>query len=440
MQTRFSPDQLTDPALREADAILRKCVHCGFCTATCPTFVLLGDELDSPRGRIYLFKEMLERGGPPPASVVKHADRCVTCLSCMTTCPSGVDYMHLLDVARQRIEDAGTARPLQERWLRWALSRILSSSRLFRWAIGAAALVKPLAALLPSRLRPLVDMAPHRVPTPSTAFRPQTFPASGPSRGRVALLTGCVQPVLDSAIHESTIRLLNRHGVAVVVAAGAECCGGLAHHLGKEDFAKRKARAAIEAWWGETRDGGGPGLDAVVITTSGCGISVRDYGHMFEADDPALARKAAAIAALAVDISEFVERLGPIAPKVGTGQRVAYHAACSLQHGQRIRTTPQALLRQAGFEVREVPEGHLCCGSAGTYNMLQPELSEQLKRRKIGHIESLAPDVIATGNLGCILQIGGGTRIPIVHTVQLLDWATGGPRPEGMERTPNAGT
>jgi glycolate oxidase iron-sulfur subunit len=434
MQTRFSPAQLTDPLLREADAILRKCVHCGFCTATCPTFVLLGDELDSPRGRIYLIKEMLEQGGPPPVSVVKHADRCVTCLSCMTTCPSGVDYMHLIDVARQRIEDSGAARPVAEHWLRWLLSRILSDRRLFRWAIGAAALVRPFSFLVPDRLRPLVAMAPNHLPPPSASFQPQTFPATGTPKGRVALLTGCVQPVLDTAIHDSTIRLLNRHGVTVVVAAGAECCGGLAYHLGKADFAKRKARASIEAWWGETRDGGGLGLDAIVITTSGCGISVKDYGHMFRAGDPVLARKAEAVAALAVDITEFVERLGPVTPKVDTGQRVAYHSACSLQHGQRIRTVPQALLRQAGFDVKEVPEGHLCCGSAGTYNMLQPELSDQLKQRKIGNIETLSPDIIATGNLGCILQIGGGTRIPIVHTVQLLDWATGGPRPEGLDR------
>ncbi len=431
MQTRFSPAQLTEPSIREADAILRKCVHCGFCTATCPTFVLLGDELDSPRGRIYLIKEMLEQGGPPAPALVKHADRCVTCLSCMTTCPSGVDYLHLIDIARQKIERSPTARPRSERWLRRLLGRVLSSRRLFRWALAAAGAAKSFPFLLPQRLRPLVAMAPT-APSAAAPTASGTFAASGEQKARVALLTGCVQPVLDNAINESTIRLLNRHGVAVVVAAKADCCGGLAYHLGMADFAKRKAEASIEAWWRETREGGGPGLDAIVVNTSGCGIAVKDYGHMFRTGDPALARKAELIAALAVDITEFAERLGLAPPTHATDLRVAYHSVCSLQHGQRIRSTPQSLLRQAGFRVVEIAESHLCCGSAGTYNMLQPELSEQLKRRKIANIEALAPDLIATGNLGCILQIASGTTIPIVHTVQLLDWATGGPPPQGL--------
>jgi glycolate oxidase iron-sulfur subunit len=298
--------------------------------------------------------------------------------------------------------------------------------------MSVARLAKPFASLLPGRLSHLAAMVPDRRPVLSATIRTSMSPSAQSPKMRVALLTGCVQSVLDTAIQDSTIRLLNRLGAFVVISPQAECCGGLAYHMGMADFAKRKARASIEAWWKETRDGGGPGIDAIVINTSGCGTSVKDYGHMFRMDDPVLAKKAEAVAALAVDITEFVENLGMMAPAVTTGQRVAYHAACSLQHGQRIRTTSQTLLRQAGFDVKDVPEGHLCCGSAGTYNMLQPELSTQMKQRKIGNIESLSPDIVATGNLGCILQIGGGTKVPIVHTVQLLDWATGGPRPEGL--------
>lgn len=433
MQTNFSPIQLDDPALREVDAILRKCVHCGFCTATCPTYVLRGDELDSPRGRISLVKNMLEQGAPPTPSVVKHTDRCLTCLSCMTTCPSGVDYRHLIDTARQYIERHETLRPASERALRWWLSRVLSNRGLFRLSVSAAKMAKPVRRLLPGRLRGLAELAPDRLPRPSaTPTGPHEFPAKGHAVARVALLTGCVQEVLDPAINEASIRLLNRQGVDVVVALDAACCGGLAHHLGKTAYAKQKAQAAIEAWWRETREGGGKGLDAIVINTSGCGISVKDYGHLFGLHDEPLADKARAISGLAVDISEFLIRIGLPGASGAAKQRVAYHSTCSLQHGQQVRSAPKDLLRRAGFEVTDVPEGHLCCGSAGTYNLLQPELAEQLKTRKVANIESVAPDIIATGNLGCILQIASGTTIPVVHTVQLLDWATGGPKPEGV--------
>jgi glycolate oxidase iron-sulfur subunit len=432
MQTTFSPDQLADPVVTEADRILRKCVHCGFCTATCPTYVLRGDELDSPRGRIYLIKDLYERGGPPPASTVKHLDRCLSCLSCMTTCPSGVDYRHLVDAARLRIDASPQARPLADRLLRGVLAKVLTSRRLFRWSLRAAHLAKPLAGLMPARLRAMVALAPQRLSPPSHALDPQTFPAEGRRVARVALLGGCVQAVLDAEINAATIRLLTRHGVEVVVAAGAECCGALPYHMGRQGPAVAKARATIEAWWRETAEGGGQGLDAVVVDASGCGSTIKDYGHMLAGEGPELARKAQVIAGLAADITEMIERLGLSAPRHPTGQRVAYHSACSLQHGQRIRTTPQRLLEAAGFDVREIPESHLCCGSAGTYNMLQPELSHQLKERKQANIRSVEPEIVAAGNIGCLVQIANGLDIPVVHTVQLLDWATGGPKPPGM--------
>ncbi len=434
MQTRFTPTQLADPVVRETDAILRKCVHCGFCTATCPTFVLRGDELDSPRGRIYLIKEMYERGGPPPPALVKHLDRCLSCLSCMTTCPSGVDYMHLVDAARHRIERHPELRPVGERLLRRLLAWVMSSRSRFRWALRAAQLTAPFRGLLPARLRAMAALAPAHLPEPSPALRPQMFAAEGARVARVALLTGCVQAVIDREIIESTVRLLTRHGVEVVVAAQAECCGALSHHMGQVESAKAKAKAIIDAWWRETREGGGEGLDAVVVNTSGCGSMIKDYGHLFRDDEPLLAHRAQAIAGLALDVTELIERVGLKPATTPTGQRVAYHSACSLQHGQRLRTLPQALLRSAGFEVREAAEGHLCCGSAGTYNLLQPELSGRLKARKVANLEATEPEMIAAGNIGCLVQIGSGTDIPLVHTVQLLDWATGGPKPGGLGR------
>lgn len=425
MQTHFSLAALADPDMAQSEKILRACVHCGFCTATCPTFLLTGDELDSPRGRIYLIKEMLENGRPADARTTHHIDRCLSCLSCMTTCPSSVHYMHLVDHARAHIEKTFD-RPLHERALRTLLAYVLTKPALFRLALHAAPIGKRLAQFLPASLRPLVALAPDDVPPPSTVDRPQIFPADGPRRMRVALLNGCAQTVLDTRINEATVRLLTRHGVEVVVAEGAGCCGALPHHLGKVDASHALARANIEAW---TREIEICGLDHVVINTSGCGVTVKDYGYMFR--DSSLAEKAARISAIACDVSEIVEKLDL---KVGSARplRVAYHAACSLQHGQKITRQPVEALSRAGFEVLTVPEGHICCGSAGTYNLLQAELADQLRARKVAHIESVAPDVIAAGNLGCMTQIGAGTSIPIVHTIELLDWATGGPRPEGL--------
>jgi glycolate oxidase iron-sulfur subunit len=427
MQTHFSLAQLADPDIRESDKILRACVHCGFCTATCPTYVLLGDELDSPRGRIYLIKDMLEHAKPATEHIVKHVDRCLSCLSCMTTCPSGVNYMHLVDHGRAWIEQT-YRRPWLDRQIRRLLALVLPRPGLFRLALMGAILARPLAPLLPARLRPMLRLAPRRLPMPSPVDKPQVFAAEGARRKRVALLNGCAQQVLAPGINEATIRLLTRHGCEVVVARGAGCCGALVHHMGRTDASHDAARANIDAW---TREIDGAGLDAVIVNTSGCGTTLKDYGFMLR-EDPAYAAKAAAVSALSKDVSEVMADLGLGAVPVPSGLTVAYHAACSLQHGQQIRSEPKALLAAAGFTVKEVPEAHLCCGSAGTYNLLQPEIAEQLKARKVANILTTMPDLIAAGNIGCITQIASGTGVPVVHTVELLDWATGGPKPAGL--------
>ena len=449
MQTTFTLDQLRDPGTQRANEILRSCVHCGFCTATCPTYQVLGDELDSPRGRIYLIKDMLENERVPDAKTVKHIDRCLSCLACMTTCPSGVHYMHLVDHARAYIEQ-NYQRPWSDRALRWLLARIIPHPMRFRAALAGAKLGRPFARLLPDpRLRAMLEMAPKTIPPVSRNDDPQSFAPEAPRRKRVALMTGCAQKALNTDINDATIRLLTRLGCEVVVAKGAGCCGALTHHMGREGDSHASAAANIRAWVAEMD---GDGLDAIVINTSGCGTTVKDYGHMFR-NDP-LAEDAARISGIARDVSEVLSDLMPEAEvesrnlarseiagtdmpdttgTEGTGPiRVAYHAACSLQHGQKIKAHPKALLKGAGFEVVEPADSHLCCGSAGTYNLLQPEISGQLKARKVRTLEAKQPDIIAAGNIGCMMQIGSGTGVPVVHTVELLDWATGGPKPRAL--------
>ncbi|MCL6608651.1 MAG: glycolate oxidase subunit GlcF [Geminicoccaceae bacterium] len=430
MQTSFRPDLLENPEIRDSERIVRTCVHCGFCTATCPTYVLLGDELDSPRGRIYLMKKMLEEGRPADERTVRHIDRCLSCLSCMTTCPSGVHYMHLVDHARAWIERT-YRRPLPDRAMRAVLASVLPRPGLFRLALLAAALARPARHLLPrsgplGRARAMLELAPRTGPAPPSPIeQPQIFPAQGPRRARVAYLLGCAQPVLLPEIGEATIRLLTRMGVEVVVAKGAGCCGALTHHMGKEAPALRAARANIEAWLALERSGP---LDAVVIDASGCGTTVKDYGWMFR-HDPAMAEKAARVAALALDVSELIDRLGLPPASRDLDLELVYHSACSMQHGQKLGDLPKRLLAAAGFTVREPKESHLCCGSAGTYNILQPEIAARLAARKARNLERTRARVVATGNIGCITQLRSATRLPVVHTVQLLDWATGGPVP-----------
>ncbi len=422
MQTNFTEEQLKDPGVARANEILRSCVHCGFCTATCPTYQVLGDELDSPRGRIYLMKDMLENDRPADAKTVKHIDRCLSCLACMTTCPSGVHYMHLVDHARAHIEKT-YKRPLFERLLRNVLAVILPYPGRFRLALLGAKIARPFKSLMPdARLRAMLDMAPKHIPPVSRNDDPQTFPAKGTQTMRVALMTGCAQKALNTDINDATIRLLTRLGCEVVVAEGAGCCGALVHHMGREEESHEFATANIKAW--KASD-----VDAIVINTSGCGTTVKDYGHMFR-NDP-LADDAADVSAKTMDISELLSKLD-LNASAPEPLKVAYHAACSLQHGQQVKAAPKSLLKAAGFEVAEPKDSHLCCGSAGTYNLMQPEISGELKARKVETLEAKNPDVIAAGNIGCMMQIGSGTSVPVVHTVELLDWATGGPRPRAL--------
>lgn len=457
MQTNFAPERLADPQIASTEKILRTCVHCGFCTATCPTYALLGDELDSPRGRIYLMKDMFENDRPATAEVVKHVDRCLSCLSCMTTCPSGVHYMHLVDHARAHIEKT-YVRPWPERLVRGLLAHVLPYPNRFRLALAGAFLAKKILRLgsvltwkarLPlavarraagpiaekigvfARTRAMLDLAPDRLPARSAIDRPGVHPAEGVRRARVAILQGCAQPVLAPSINEAAVRLLTRHGVEVVFAKNEGCCGALVHHMGKEATSHAQAKRVIDAWIAEMDSAG---LDAIVVTASGCGTTIKDYGFMFR-DDPAYAEKARRVSAAAQDITEYLSSIGMMAPVRKIELVAAYHSACSMQHGQQIRDQPKNLLKRAGFTVKEPPESHLCCGSAGVYNIMQPAIAGRLRDRKVANLEKTKPDLIAAGNIGCITQIAKGLEaadrpLPVVHTVELLDWATGGPIPE----------
>jgi glycolate oxidase iron-sulfur subunit len=436
MQTNFTAEQLRNPDMASSNGVLRSCVHCGMCTATCPTFLLLGDELDSPRGRIYLIKDMLESGRDATEEVVTHVDRCLSCLSCMTTCPSGVNYMHLVDHARTHIERT-YRRPWHDRALRAVLAAVLPRPGVLRMALAVARLARPFAALLPGqgvlprRLRAMLKLAPPRSAGPSPTQGARVHPAQGERRGRAALLAGCAQQVLAPEINEATIRLLTRLGIEVVVPQGAGCCGALTHHMGKHDPAMAAARANIAAW---SREIEGGGLDAIVINTSGCGTTVKDYGFMFRSEPEPWRSRAAAVAAKAKDISEYLTAIGYAPRREPAGLTVAYHAACSLQHGQRVLAEPKDLLRRAGFTVVEPAEPHICCGSAGTYNLLQPEIADRLRSRKLASLGATSPDLVAAGNIGCITQLSGG-GLPVVHTIELLDWMAGGPLPAGVRQT-----
>jgi glycolate oxidase iron-sulfur subunit len=420
LQTAFTPEQLAQPETAEADGILKTCVHYGFCTATCPTYVLFHDENDSPRGRIDLIRAMLEKGGPPDAKTVHHLDRCLSCLSCVTTCAVKVDYAHLIDIGRAYIE-TNYRRPLGERALRWLFASVLPYPHRFAAALFLAAMVRPIAGLLPRRLRNLVVLA-HYQKSAGEIVRPAVLPPTGAKRRRVALLPGCAQQALNRDINAATIRILQRHGCEIVIAPGIGCCGALPLHMGRVEQARTLAAANVAALAAELGN-----LDAVIVNASGCGTTVKDYGHLLGNEN---ARR---FGALTRDITEFLAALD-LPQGNAKPYRVAYHDACSLQHGQRIASAPRQLLSRAGFTVIEVPERHFCCGSAGTYNLLQPEIAATLGERKAAHIGSVDPDIIAAGNLGCMVQIGRYTNLPVVHTVELLDWATGGPQPASLSR------
>jgi len=425
MHINFTDEQLAEPAMASSAEELSACLQCDYCIDNCPTHQLLGDEFDSPRGRIFLIREMLESAHRPGEKTVKHIDRCLSCLACMSTCPSSVNYMHLVDHAREHIEQ-NYRRPLFDRGLRWMLARVLPYPRRFRSAMRVARLVKPLANVLPGRIRKIAALAPAELPPPSPNDKPQVFPAIGERLRRVALLTGCAQKALNTDINDATIRILRRHGCEVVVAEGAGCCGALTYHMGKSKESHAMAAKNIRAWTKEVK---GRSLDAVVINTSGCGTVIKEYGFMFRNEE--LAEEAAVISALAKDISEVLSDMD-LDYKVTPGLRVAYHATCSLQFGQRIRFTPKKLLKMAGFTVLEAKGQHMCCGSAGAYSLTQPEISDQLKELKVASLVAGRPDVIAAGNIGCMVQIASGTEVPVIHTVELLDWATGGPAPRAL--------
>lgn len=433
MQTNFSREQLAQPHLAEAEKILRRCVHCGLCTAVCSTYVVLGDERDSPRGRIYLIKDMLENDRPASPEVQHHVDRCLSCLSCMTTCPGGVDYMHLVDIARVHIKETGT-RPLSERFVRSLLAKVVPYPERFRLALKAAPLGRPFLPLMRRlKLDPLaamVELAPDKIPGMPRFEGPGVAETEMNRRARVIMLAGCAQQVLRPDINDATIRLLARRGVDVVVANGAGCCGALVHHMGREKDALDQARRNVDAWWKEIKR---EPVDAIIINASGCGTTVKDYGHMLR-NDEAYAEKAQRISDLTKDITEFTIDcdLGP--PKRYSSLRVAYHSACSMQHGQGITEEPKELLTKAGYTVVDVPEGHICCGSAGVYNILQSEIATTLRVRKIENIRKSKPDLVATGNIGCITHLAKELDIPIAHTVELMDWAYGGPVPRGLEQ------
>jgi glycolate oxidase iron-sulfur subunit len=420
MRTNFSPLQLTDPHIADAEKTLRACVHCGICTATCPTYVLLGDERDGPRGRIVLMQNMLEKGGIPDSETVLHVDRCLSCLACRTACPSSVDYARLVDEARAHIQ-TNYRRPLGDRLLRWFLATALPRPAVTRVGLFMARLAAPLAPLFPGRLRSLARSGAQ------AAFAPEQSSARivAANPRRIALMPGCVQAAMAPAIDAAAARVLARRGIELVPLEGAGCCGSLLHHLGRSEDAKNWARRAVEAF---ERVGGAEAFDGVLITATGCSAHIKDLAHLF-LDDPLWLPRARAFAAAAKDFLDLVE---PGEPAAQRHLRVAWHAACSLQNGLKLAGRAEKLIAAAGFEVLTIPDAHLCCGSAGTYSVLQPEIAQALRRRKLENITSVEPDFIATSNFPCLNHLSGEDGLPIVHLAELLDWSEGGPVPVAL--------
>jgi len=429
MQTNFTKKQLQESSIIDANGIIRKCTHCGFCNATCPTYQVAGDELDGPRGRIYLIRDMLENNKPASEKITRHIDRCLSCYACMTTCPSGVNYMHLVDHARNHIEKT-YVRPFFDRFIRILLSIILPSPKLFRIVGYLARIANPFKFLFPKKIKNMLKFMPTSFPK-SNYENKEVYSAKGKTFAKVALLTGCVQRVISPQINDSTIDILNRHGVEVIVPKEITCCGSLNHHLGKEDLAHKSFVNNINFWFKcyEERN-----LDAILVTTSGCGTTLKDYGHIFRDDpDKDLRKKAKIISSLAKDVTEYLGKNIKLNFVENDKKfKIAYHSACSMQHGQKLHNQPMNLLKKTGNEIVEIPDGHLCCGSAGTYNLLQGEMASELLVRKVSNIDKVKPDFISTGNIGCITQISSGTKIPILHTIEILNWYTGGEKPNAI--------
>lgn len=427
MRTDFTTGALADPANAASESVIRKCVHCGFCLATCPTYVLLGDERDSPRGRIYMIKDMLEKQQAPSPETVRHIDRCLSCLSCMTTCPSDVNYMHLIDHARAYVAD-NFRRSVKDRAIRRLLAAILPHRRRFKLALLVGRLARPLLPLLRrvDLFAPFVAMLQLLPKAGAKQAERNWVPTAGLQR-KVLLFQGCAEPVLKPEYQRASERLLDRLGIGIVRADGEGCCGALVHHMGLEADAVVAAKHNIDRWWRVIQK---EEVGAIAVSASGCGTTLKNYAFLLR-NDIDYAERATTLAALAKDISEVIP--GESLPtRPANGLVVAYHAACSLQHGQGIAAPPADLLRRAGFTVNTPVDAHLCCGSAGTYNILQPEIARRLARRKADSLIQLQPDVIATGNIGCALQIAVELSIPVVHTVELLDWAYGGPAPYAL--------
>lgn len=425
MRTNFSAQRLAEPEISELNDILRKCVHCGFCNATCPTFQVTGDELDGPRGRIYLLKALLEEDTSPSTKVVRHLDRCLSCLSCMTTCPSGVDYMHLVDHGRQHIEKV-FHRPVIDRLFRQLLALTMTRPAIFRRLLKAAALLSPVSPFLPARLSGALRLSRSATP-PEPAPLQDFYGATVEKRGAVALLPGCVQQVMAQHINHASIRVLNRLGFDVHVLVTTQCCGGLEHHLGQSGKTTKRLRNNLAKW-----DGLLGHVDAIISNASGCGNMLRDYGHLSRGHEYAAAGNSAS--ALTRDICEFISVQGGLRfSATAENFTVAMQTPCSLQHGQKITREPFDLLEQAGFRVVDIPDSHLCCGSAGTYNILEEKMARELGLRKAKNIGSSHADVFASGNLGCLTQLEQYLDIPGVHYIELLDWASGGPKPTKLQ-------
>jgi glycolate oxidase iron-sulfur subunit len=429
MQTNFTKKQLQESSIIDANGIIRKCTHCGFCNATCPTYQVAGDELDGPRGRIYLIRDMLENNKPASEKITRHIDRCLSCYACMTTCPSGVNYMHLVDHARNHIEKT-YVRPFFDRFIRILLSIILPSPKLFRIVGYLARFANPFKFLFPKKIKNMLKFMPTSFPK-SNYENKEVYSPKGKTFAKVALLTGCVQRVISPQINDSTIDILNRHGVEVIVPKEITCCGSLNHHLGKEDLAHKSFVNNINFWFKCYEE---KNLDAILVTTSGCGTTLKDYGHIFRDDpDKDLRKKAKIISSLAKDVTEYLgKNIKLNFVEKDKKFKIAYHSACSMQHGQKLHNQPMNLLKKTGNEIVEIPDGHLCCGSAGTYNLLQGEMASELLVRKVSNIDKVKPDFISTGNIGCITQISSGTKIPILHTIEILNWYTGGEKPNAI--------
>ncbi|WP_069622804.1 glycolate oxidase subunit GlcF [Methyloceanibacter marginalis] len=431
MQTSFNALQLGDPTIARVDEILRRCVPCELVAAPCPTYVLTRDERDSTRGRVNLIKQMFE-SGKVTSTMVHHIDRCPSCLG-RAACPSGVDYMHLVNLARVRIEQRGH-RGASQRMMRWFVSRVLANPYRFKALLALGWFARPFRHVFAKMGLPRVAAALELVPAnalklkilkPKSAYNPKA-----PHTKRVAIMLGCVQEVLAPQINQAAMRLLRRHGIDVMVVKDEGSSGAVAHSLGHEEEAQGHARHNIDALTALMRE---RLLDAIIVTDGGRGAMLKDYGNLL-ARDRGYAERAEYVSGLARDITEYLDEIGLNPPVMWTGLKVAYHSACSLRHGQKLEALPRALLEQAGYTLTDIPEGHLCCGSAGVYNILQPDLAGQLRDRMLKNIESISPDVIVVGNIGCMALLQGGTDVPIVHTVELLDWATGGPCPPALSK------